>query len=128
MGELISAMQHTLLGIGEHDVCIISWNDRANDRADDFDALKARKQSSYEWSDCKTAHCRLGGNSVGLGDTFREEPPLSRERFGIDKKEIEPVAALRAAKEEAVVAFPHFIEKYLADIRVGIAGDPGRAS
>jgi len=121
MGELISAVQHTLLGIGEHDVCIISWNDRA----DDFDALKARKQSAYEWSDCKTAHCRLGGNSV---DTFREEPPLSSERFGIDKKEIEPVVALRAAKEEAVVAFPHFIEKYLADIRVGIAGDPGRAS
>jgi hypothetical protein len=35
--------------------------------------------------------------------------------------EIERIAALRAAKEEAVIAFPHFIEKYLADIRVGIA-------
>jgi hypothetical protein len=35
--------------------------------------------------------------------------------------EIERIAALRSAKEEAVIAFPHFIEKYLADIRVRIA-------
>jgi len=27
-----------------------------------FDALKARKQSAYEWSDCKTAHRRLDEN------------------------------------------------------------------
>ena len=37
------------------------------------------------------------------------------------QSEIERIAALRAAKEEAVIAFPHFIEKYLADMRIGIA-------
>ena len=35
--------------------------------------------------------------------------------------EIERIAALRAARNEAVLAFPHLVEKYLADIRVDIA-------
>ena len=45
---------------------------------------------------------------------------LKREiRYGQD--EIERIAVLREAKEEAVIAFPHFIGKYLADIRTDIA-------
>ena len=35
--------------------------------------------------------------------------------------EMERIAALRAAKEDAIMAFPRFVEKYLADIKVGIA-------
>jgi hypothetical protein len=35
--------------------------------------------------------------------------------------EIERIATLRAAREDAVIAFPNLVEKYLADIRVGIA-------
>lgn len=35
--------------------------------------------------------------------------------------EIERIAALRAAKEEVVLAFSHLVEKYLAEIRVDIA-------
>ena len=37
------------------------------------------------------------------------------------QNEIERIGALRAAKEEAVIAFQNLVEKYLADIRIGIA-------
>lgn len=41
------------------------------------------------------------------------------------ENEIQRITALRAAKEEAIIAFPDFVEKYLADIRIGFAGPRG---
>jgi hypothetical protein len=37
------------------------------------------------------------------------------------EEELERIARLRAAGDETILALPDFIEKYLADIRIGIA-------
>ncbi len=56
---------------------------------------------------------------IPLMNIPRRVAALKREiRYRQD--EIVRIAALRGAKEEAGIAFPHFMEKYIADIRTGI--------